>query len=179
MWMTAANLLTLLRLLATAPAAFAVLEGAWPTAAALFAFAVATDLLDGPLARRRGTVSPLGGLLDHASDAVFVIAVLAALAHRGCVPPLLPGLVTAAFAQYTLDSRALAGQPLRTSTLGRMNGIGYYVLAGIAIAGLLLPPLAEAASWIVNPGAWALITTTLASMAERGLTLLRGRSLGG
>ena len=43
-------------------------------------------------------------------------------------PLVLPGLVAAAFVQYTLDSRALAGQRLRASALGRWNGIAYFVL---------------------------------------------------
>ena len=35
----------------------------------LFVVAVATDLADGRVARRRGEVTPLGGFADHAVDA--------------------------------------------------------------------------------------------------------------
>ena len=71
-WFTWANALTLVRALLALPAAFCVFNAAWPAAALCFAVAVATDALDGPIARRLGQVSALGGLLDHATDALFV-----------------------------------------------------------------------------------------------------------
>ena len=62
MWLTWANALTALRLLSAGPCAWLAASGRWPEAAALFTFAVATDLLDGPLARRLGQTSALGGI---------------------------------------------------------------------------------------------------------------------
>ena len=171
-WRTAANALTLLRL-ATAPAlAAAILHGAWWTATALFWLAVATDFADGALARRRSETSSLGGLLDHATDAFFCTVGLAALAARGTLTPLLPLLVAAAFTQYTLDSRAVRGRPLRASRLGRWNGIAYYVMVAI-------PVIRDALGWSwPGPGlvaffAWALVVATLVSMADRLLALRR------
>jgi cardiolipin synthase len=172
-WVTRANALTALRLAAAPALAAAIAGGAAGAAALLFALAVASDLLDGRVARRFGESSPLGGLLDHASDAIFVTAGLGALACRGEVPALLAPLVAAAFLQYVLDSRALAGRRLRTSALGRANGVAYFVLLGIPIArdGL---GLAAPGSRSVRGLGWALAAATLVSMADRAAALLRG-----
>jgi phosphatidylglycerophosphate synthase len=165
-WVTRANALTALRFAALPVLVAAILAGSPVGACALFALAVATDLLDGRVARRFGEATPLGGLLDHCADAAFVAAGLGALAWQGAVPAPLPLLVAAAFVQYVLDSRALAGRRLRASRLGRYNGIAYFVLLGI--------PLVRDALGLAAPGpaavralGWLLVATTLASMAER------------
>jgi phosphatidylglycerophosphate synthase len=171
-WRTWANLLTACRFCLAAPSAVAIVHAAWPLAALLFALAVATDLADGALARRLGQASPLGGLLDHATDACFVAITLAALAAAGLVPWPLPVLVPLAFLQYALDSRALAGRPLRASRLGRWNGIAYFVIAG----GVLLDRLtgvdwAGADLW--RALGWVLVASTLLSMLDRTLAWRR------
>ncbi len=166
MWFTWANLLTAVRLALAAPCAMAVVSGQWPLAAALFALAVITDLLDGPLARRLNHASQVGGLLDHATDALFVTCALGALAVAGYLTWVLPCLVAAAFIQYALDSRALAGKHLRTSYLGRMNGIAYFFAAGVPIVkeGLALP-WPDAA--LIQGLAWVLVVTSIVSMGDR------------
>jgi phosphatidylglycerophosphate synthase len=154
------------RLAAAPVAALAVHRSESSLALVLFVLAVTTDLLDGPLARRRGEASPLGGLLDHATDALFVSLGLLACAGRGLVPLWLPLLVLASFAQYTLDSRALEGRSLRGSALGRWNGIAYFVLLGVPVVrdglGIGWPP-----DGLVRLLGWALVGTTLLSMALR------------
>ena len=67
-WLTWANALTSLRLIAAWPFYFSIESGAWRVACGLFWMAVASDLVDGRVARARGESSALGGLLDHASD---------------------------------------------------------------------------------------------------------------
>ncbi|MCP3983370.1 MAG: CDP-alcohol phosphatidyltransferase family protein [bacterium] len=174
-WRTRANVLTVLRLAAAPPLVLAICQGQTGLAHALFWMAVATDLLDGRVARRYGEASPMGGIFDHATDAIFVSAGLLAVAWRGEVSIWLPALVVAAFVQYAADSRALAGRPLRASLLGRWNGIAYFVLLGIPVVrdgfGLGWPP----GSWVVAIG-WALIVTTLVSMGDRFLALVRNPS---
>ncbi len=164
--MSWSNGLTLLRLLAAPLLWLSLMRDAWLPAAGLFWVAVASDWLDGRVARARGEVSALGGLLDHASDAIFVVTGLAALAFRGLVPVPLPWLVGAAFLQYVGDSRALAGHKLRASSLGRWNGILYFVPLGIVATreglGLAWPGNAL----VVGIG-WALVASTLVSMADR------------
>ena len=174
-WWTRANALTGLRLVAAPALAAAVFFGAHGVALLLFALAVASDLLDGRVARHYGEVSPLGGTLDHTTDALFVSLGLLAVAATGETTFLLPPLIGLAFAQYALDSRALAGRPLRASALGRWNGIAYFVLLGIPVVrdglGLGWPPKA-----LVAAIAWALCMSTLVSMAARLQALLSSRA---
>jgi cardiolipin synthase len=174
MWKTWANLLTLLRIVSIVPCAWAILNDHWGTASALFTVAVITDLLDGPLARRYGHDSALGGLLDHATDAAFVAITLGALAFIGYGNTLLPGLIVAAFIQYALDSRVLAGHQLKTSWLGKNNGIVYFVLVGVPVIRNGLGLSWPADIWIDVLG-WLLVITTLTSMLDRLLALLRER----
>lgn len=168
---TLANAITGTRVLSVPLLAAAVLAEARLAAAAVFVWAVVTDLVDGRLARRRGEVSNLGGLLDHSADALFCSVGLGALALTGVVPAPLPFLVALAFTQYLLDSRSIAGQPLRASFLGRWNGILYFVLLGIPVVrdalGLAWPGAA-----LVAALGWALVVSTLLSMADRAWALL-------
>jgi len=177
-WATPANALTGIRLAAAPALAVAIGHDAAATAAALFTLAVATDLADGPLARRRGEVSPLGGLLDHASDALLCTCGLAALAARGVLTPLLPLLVALAFLQYTWDSRVVRGHSLRASPLGRWNGVAYYVMVGIPVVRDALG-VAWPGAGLVAALAWALVASTLVSMAQRArVSALRDRLSG-
>ncbi|HEX6896041.1 MAG TPA: CDP-alcohol phosphatidyltransferase family protein, partial [Bryobacteraceae bacterium] len=126
-----ANTLTAIRLLLVLPFAFFMAKGDRSSAIlALLAWAVAliTDFLDGPIARRRGTVTAVSGTFDHATDFVFVTAGLFAGATRHAFPWLLPIVITAAFAQYVIDSYWIHRHAkLRGSKLGRYNGILYFV----------------------------------------------------
>lgn len=169
---TAANLLTLSRAVAVPFLALSIVHGAGIAAFGLFVWAVATDFADGSLARSRGQASNLGGLLDHSTDAFFCSVGLAALAWVGVLPAALPFLVGAAFLQYMLDSRSIAGQPLRASFLGRWNGISYFVMVGIPVVRDALgigwpgPPLVMAIGW-------ALVASTIVSMFDRAWAFLR------
>jgi phosphatidylglycerophosphate synthase len=178
MWLTWANGITAVRALLAIPCALLVVDQRWLPAALVLTFALITDLLDGPLARRLGQASSLGGLLDHATDAAFVIILLFALALLGYVPWLLPGLVLVAFVQYVADSRALRGSPLRGSSLGRINGIAYFVLAALPVYRGALDALwpSDAALALL---AWLLVATTILSMLQRLWIRRRGLGQGG
>lgn len=162
-----ANLLTAVRLAGAPVLAWAVTGGAPLLAGLVFGLAVATDLLDGRIARRRGTATPAGGFFDHVTDATFVTLGLAACAAEGLLTGWLPLLVALAFVQYTADSRVFRGRPLRASRLGRWNGIAYFVALGIPVVrdalGLGWPPDAWVAAF-----AWVLVATSVASMVDRG-----------
>src|ERR1700739_1759357 len=102
-----ANSLTTIRLLLVLP--FAFFMSTSDERSALFALvawvvALATDFLDGPIARRSGAVSALSGAFDHTSDFLFVVSGIFAGAFRGAFPWILPVCITAAFAQYAIDS---------------------------------------------------------------------------
>ena len=169
-----ANGLTALRLAAAPFAAWTVATGRWNLALALFALAVVSDALDGPLARRFGQPSSWGGLFDHGSDCAFVTLTLGGLAAGGWLPWPPVVLIPAAFLQYAFDSRALAGRPLRGSALGRINGLCYFALAGAVIVRQAL-----ALGWpppgLLEAVAWMLAASTAISMGER-LIRSRGRA---
>jgi phosphatidylglycerophosphate synthase len=181
---TRANALTALRLAAGPLLVLALLREAALPAFVLFWLAVGTDLLDGRVARRYGEVSPLGGFLDHLTDAAFVSLGLAALAVRGEAPVLLPALVALAFLQYTLDSRALGagqggaaaplGSGLVASSLGRWNGIGYFVPVGTVVVRDALG-LGWPGPGLVLALGWLLALSTVLSMADRLRALRRAR----
>ncbi len=167
-----ANLLTLSRLLLLVPSVYFVLAADWRLAVAVYVVAVATDVADGAVARALQQATPFGGLLDHSVDAMFVGGTLAALASVGHVNQILPLLVIASFVQYMLDSKALTGQALRASILGRYNGIGYFALVGAALG---CAALGIDGSLIIANAAWLLVATTLMSMIDRGLAYQKVR----
>src|ERR1700686_1068846 len=163
-----ANVLTALRLLLVVPFAYFMSKGDVRFAVfALVVWAVAliTDFLDGPIARRRGTMTARSGAFDHTTDFLFVTSGLFAGALRGAFPWILPALITAAFAQYVIDSYWVHRQTkLRGSKLGRYNGILYFVPSIMDILirmGLrFLAPLLTLLFWL-------LVLSTLVSMAQR------------
>lgn len=179
-WRTLANGISCARLALVPVSVAAVLGGRWWLAAGVFVGAVASDVADGIVARRRGTASALGGVLDHTADAIFVAATLWALAYVEAqqrvdmVPGVLPLFVALAFLQYLLDSKALAGRPLRASGLGRVNGIAYFALAGTVIG-------REALGWhwlwpeAIYWAGLAVLVSTLASMLLRLRALAQRR----
>ena len=155
-----------MRLVAAPVLYWLIVNQFWWPACLLFWLAVASDVFDGRLARARGETSAFGGLLDHASDAIFVTLGQAALVKTGWVPALLPVLIIAAFLQYVFDSRILARRDLRASFLGRWNGIFYFIPPGVIVTrealGLALP-----SDRIVFCFGWVLVVSTLISMADR------------
>ena len=177
-----AHLITAVRLLLVVPSAW-VFAGGAPGGSylpALFvALAVATDVADGMVARARGTASPAGMLLDHTSDFLFVTASLAGGTAAGVIPIALPVLIVIAFAQYVIDSYFLhRHKALRMSRLGRRNGALYFVpLAVLAVAWLpFVPPGArEPLGGLAGVVSWALVLSTLASIADRALAVVKPR----
>jgi phosphatidylglycerophosphate synthase len=163
-----ANALTVARLILTVPFAFLMAAGGARhavLAAVTLAAAIATDLLDGPVARRRGTATAAGGAFDHAADFCFVVSGLFAGAARGAFPWLLPVLVTVAFAQYVADSYWVdERRSLRPSRLGRYNGILYFVPLG---GDILVRAGAEFLQPVVTAVVWMLVASTALSMGQR------------
>ncbi len=166
LWLTRANGLTFLRLLAAPALVLAIRADAAWLATAVLSLALATDLADGFVARRFAEQSGLGRLIDHATDAVFVTAGTAALAFEGVLPALLPTLIAASFLQYALDARSSISLGPRPSTLGRWNGIAYFVA-------IVIPTTRDALGlqWpgptLVAALGWLLVGSTAVSMATR------------
>lgn len=163
--LTWANALTLNRLLLCLPLYFLISSESWLWASICLFFAVLSDIFDGKVARKQGNTSPLGGFFDHATDAIFVTTGCLALAQSELISFWLVWLIPIAFVQYSLDSRILSGHALRSSALGRANGIGYFVLVCSAVGSHLL-----GWAWlqsIIPMFSWALVASTVVSIADR------------
>lgn len=131
----------------------------------VWGLALTTDILDGPIARRRGTVTAFSGTLDHTSDFLFVTSGMFAGAYRGAFPWILPVLIVAAFSQYAIDSYWIHKHGgLRGSKLGRYNGMLYFappcIEPVIRLGARFLQPLLTALVWL-------LVLSTIISMAQR------------
>jgi len=157
-----ANLATVGRLLLVAPTAWAILDDRAFTALLLLAAAVATDAVDGWLARRFGT-SVLGSWLDVTADRLLIAAVVAALWWTGG----LDGWVTAVLVvrEVLVAAGALVTfaprRPMRPLVVGKIHTAAAFLLlvAAVAAGGELAPPR------LVDGLAVAVTVTALLSLA--------------
>src|SRR2546425_15616 len=137
--------------------------GAW-LPLGLWSVGVATDLLDGPLARRLGGATRHGALLDNAADVTFVLGAASTGAALGLLPWRVPGAIAVAFGAYVIASAARPGEAARAYTrIGHAAGVCNYLLAGLLAAVVVRPgrawgPVLDAAGLVVlliNGGAAA------------------------
>lgn len=171
---TLPHVLSLSRVALIPAIAGAILRDAGAVSIGIFSIAVITDVLDGRIARRRQQTSQLGTVLDHGSDAAFVVAVCALCAYLGLLPAILAPLIAIAFIQYLLDSRTMEGARLRPSGIGRFNGIAYFAIAGCAIVVHHFANVPVIVSALRALG-WFLVATTVFSIFERAIHVLRAR----
>lgn len=171
-----ANLLTSLRLLLVVPVALGLARpDSFPEFWLLICITVgiATDCFDGIIARLTKTISPQGQLFDHATDFLFVTAGLGGAAIAGDISAALPVLIVFAFLQYVLDSFWLHREKeLRMSTLGRWNGILYFVpLVLISVSRFdLMASSSQLWSTVILLIGYGLILSTIASIIDRAIT---------
>ena len=128
----------------------------WATA--VFIVAMATDQIDGWLARRRGTSSPLGKLLDPVADKVLVLAALVMLIGEGVAPAWMVALIVVR--EILVSGLRLAaverGVILGARDLGRVKT--WAQALGAAVAGL-----AAAGAWSEDVGWWAILAALVAT----------------
>jgi CDP-diacylglycerol---glycerol-3-phosphate 3-phosphatidyltransferase len=147
-----ANTITGLRILLTAPFVWLLLADAgrdgalrWG-AACVFILAIATDGVDGALARKRHTVTDLGKLLDPVADKVLTGAALVCLSILGELPWVVTVLVLVREIGITVWRLAelRRGCVIPASRGGKLKTI----LLSVALSFALLP---TAAVWgVVN-----------------------------
>jgi phosphatidylglycerophosphate synthase len=171
-----AHALTAVRLALVLPtaAAFARPELFAPSLVALLlCVAIATDYLDGRVARTTGRASAGGQLFDHGTDCLFVTGGLTGAAVSGSVTPLLPAVIPIAFGQYVVDSYVWQRQrQLRASFLGRWNGVLYFVPLVLIAASRLSFPAGFASFLQLAAGVlgYLLVASTAASIIDRATT---------
>jgi CDP-diacylglycerol--glycerol-3-phosphate 3-phosphatidyltransferase len=148
----------------------------WATA--LFIAAMATDQIDGWLARRQGRTTPLGSLLDPVADKVLVLATMIVLIDAN----IFPGWMVAAIVARELLVSGLRlaaverGVVIQARDLGKLKTWAQTVAA--AIGGF-----AAAGAWDQTIAWWALLVAVVLTWVS-GLDyarvapgLLRGRVL--
>ena len=123
---------------------------AWATA--LFCVAMATDWLDGRIARRRGTTSSLGSLLDPIADKVLVLAVLVMLIEDG----IWPAWMVAAIVARELLVSGLRLAAMERGVLMAARDLGKLKTWAQATAAAL-GGFAAAGAWSDAIGLWALV----------------------
>jgi CDP-diacylglycerol--glycerol-3-phosphate 3-phosphatidyltransferase len=126
----------------------------WATA--VFAVAMATDQIDGWLARRRNQTSAFGSLLDPIADKVLVLAMLVMLIGEGVAPAWMVAAIVA---------REIAVSGLRLAAIERGVVMGARDLGKLktwaqALAATLAG-LQAAGMWDADVAWWALLVATL------------------
>jgi CDP-diacylglycerol---glycerol-3-phosphate 3-phosphatidyltransferase len=127
---------------------------AWATA--VFLVAMATDQVDGWLARRRNETSALGSLLDPIADKILVLAVLVMLIEEGVAPAWMVAAIIAR--EFLVSGLRLAaierGIVMPARDLGKLKTWAQSVAA--AVGGL-----AAAGAWSDDIAWWALLVAVL------------------
>ena len=161
--MSAPDLLSIIRALATIPIAWAILAEARAAALLLFLAAAATDAVDGWLARRANSLGARGAILDPVADKVLVVGTLLALTAIGSGWPvtvvtilvtLREGLVTLARLQaYERGISLPADLIAKAKTVIEMAGVALIILGGRpwSVLGVGLVGLALAIGLVTLP----------------------------
>lgn len=144
------------------------------TALVVFVAAALTDAVDGPLARRLGSVTRLGAFLDPLADKILVLGTLLALLRSSLGDPG-HGAVDA-WMVAVMVGRELFATGLRGFAAGRGVAIGSSpygkaktVLQAVAAAGLLLAVAVPTAEIVT--GAGIVLAAAVALTVVSGLDL--------
>jgi CDP-diacylglycerol--glycerol-3-phosphate 3-phosphatidyltransferase len=126
----------------------------WATA--VFAVAMATDQVDGWLARRRNQTSALGSLLDPIADKVLVMATLAMLVGEGVVPAWMVAAILAR--EFLVSGLRLAaierGVVVGARDLGKLKTWSQAMAATVA-------GLAAAGAWDDTVAWWTMLVAVV------------------
>ncbi|HXV13996.1 MAG TPA: CDP-alcohol phosphatidyltransferase family protein, partial [Candidatus Krumholzibacteria bacterium] len=143
------NALTLARLVLIAPTVVLLLDARYPEALVCYFVLFATDVADGIVARRRGTVSEFGVVADPLADVLSTFAIFTVFLVRGWCPLWLYALLSARYAMLFVGSffLFLASGPFtfRATVPGKIVGVvqafGACLVIGGAMAGGLDPAI--------------------------------------
>jgi len=142
---TLANLITASRIAAAPLLAWALLSGRGPGfAAAIVAYAAATDAADGWIARSRGEVTAFGAALDQLADKVFIATAVVLLIADGAISG---ASVLAAAAILAREAAVLAlrqkaqrnGMAAPVSALAKVKTASQYLAVFLLFAAAIEP----------------------------------------
>lgn len=144
-------------------------------AAGLFIFAIATDGIDGAIARRTGTVTDLGKLLDPIADKVLTGGALVALAILAELPWWVVVIVLVREIGITVYRLVVvSNHVVAAAWMGKLKTL----MQAVAISLALLPLAAVLGDWvnIVNIVTMSIaVVLTVLSGLDFVLTEIRGR----
>ncbi len=170
-----ANLLSVSRIVLTLPIVLLLLSswregyfvGGW-----LFILAMATDMVDGYLARRGKGSSSLGVFLDLVADKVLVLAVLTLLAYLGNIPAWMASVIVAReiFVMGLRWRAASRGRVIPAAAWGK----GKTFATSIGIAAVILGESLNRGGWAqaANWENWLKLVTDLGLPVMAAATLL-------
>ena len=160
------NALCILRMLLVAPVAWLMVRGEFRATLAVFAFAAATDGLDGFLAKRFNWTSELGKILDPLADKLLLVVVFITLAAIGLTPVWLAAaavardvIITAGAIIYNSLYGDPHGRPTAVSKINTLCQIGYVLLVVAHGASGAVPDVL-----ITVTGALAFVTIVISGM---------------
>lgn len=144
-------------------------------AGVLFILAIATDGIDGAIARRRNLVTDLGKLLDPIADKVLTGAALVALSSLGELPWWITAVVLVREVGITVHRMILASDHVVAAAwMGKLKT----VMQAVAISLALLPLPALLGDWVIVLNVitmTAAVLLTIASGIDYILTEVRAR----
>ena len=164
--MTAANLVTMLRVALVPVIVYLLIEGLYPAAFLVFLLAGLSDAVDGAIARFFDQRSRLGVILDPLADKLMLVCVFVVLGFLEAVPVWLVLLIVsrdvvilAGLGVAELLGRPMPVRPLMVSKVNTAAQIGLAALVMLALA------LGEPMTMMVTALVWIVAASTAASLA--------------
>lgn len=148
-------------------------DGSSWTAVIVFAAAAFTDFLDGFLARRTGTVSELGKVIDPLVDRIFISSIVVALAVKTQLPAWGVVLIVSRDVLIIFGYKLLGrrGIRLRISLLGKAYTAILMVAVLVAMTGF------TAGEGEIKVGFWLFLAGVAGSLTSGALYAYKAVSL--
>jgi cardiolipin synthase (CMP-forming) len=160
------NALCVLRMLLVVPVAWLLLKQDFQRTIWLFAFAAATDGLDGFLAKRCGWTSELGKILDPLADKILLVGTYITLAVVGLVPTWLAVTVVGRDIVITVGAilyNWMYGYPNgRPTAISKLNTLCQIVFALLIVGSHAIERSPDLAITVL--GALVLVTTVVSGL---------------
>jgi cardiolipin synthase (CMP-forming) len=160
------NALCVLRMLLVVPVAWLLVRQDFQRTMWLFAFAAATDGLDGFLAKRCGWTSELGKILDPLADKILLVGTYITLAVIGLVPVWLAATVVGRDVVITLGAilyNWIYGYPNgRPTAISKINTLCQIMFALLIVGSHAIDRSPDLAITVL--GALVLVTTVVSGL---------------
>jgi cardiolipin synthase (CMP-forming) len=160
------NALCVLRMLLVAPVMWLLSRADFASTLWLFAFAAATDGLDGFLAKRCGWTSELGKILDPLADKILLVGTYITLAIIGLVPVWLAVVVVGRDVVITVGAilyNWIYGYPNgRPTAISKLNTLCQIIFALLIVGSHAVGRIPELAFTIL--GALVFVTTVVSGL---------------